>query len=358
MLKVVDLFCGCGGASLGFELAGCEVVAAVDIDSEACSTYARNIGHRPLQGDLTRLSYHGILAHHGLDGAEPEILAGCPPCQAFSSLRRTRTDPSAGEKDALLVAFVRLIREALPRVVVFENVPGILSLEKGKYLKYYLRRVEELGYATAYDIVNAADYGVPQFRKRVVAFSVLDVDREDLSFPAPTHARPDASPSNGTKPWVTVRDAISDLPPLEQGQVDPTVPNHSARSHGEKVLRMIEETPKDGGSRRDIPRKLWLPCHKRLNGRGAESVYGRLSWDQPSTTMTTRCATPSSGRFLHPDQDRGISPREAARLQTFPDAFVFPQVVRTSERQIGNAVPPSLFHVLVDGFFRDNRSVA
>ena len=357
-VRVVDLFCGCGGASLGFELAGCEVVGAVDIDGEACSTYARNLGRRPLQADLTRLSYHGILAQHGLTGVEPEMLAGCPPCQAFSSLRRTRTKEFDGKRDALLLAFVRLVREGLPRIVIFENVPGIVSLEGGKYLKYYLQKVEELGYGTACGVVNAADYGIPQFRKRVVAFSVLDVDTEDLTFPTPTHTRPDASPSNGMKPWVTVRDAISDLPPLEQGQVDSTVPNHTARSHGKKVLRMIEATPKDGGSRKDISRKLWLPCHKRLNGRGAESVYGRLSWDRPSSTMTTRCTTPSSGRFLHPDQDRGITPREGARLQTFPDTFIFPRVARTSERLIGNAVPPLLFKVLIEGFFRENGSVA
>lgn len=353
---VIDLFCGAGGASLGLELAGFEVLGAVDNDADMCEVYASNLGLEPLCGDLTELSYDDVLEHFDVSRSEVDVVVGCPPCQNFSSLRRTRPWPEGVPKDELLHTFINRIEEGLPKVVVFENVPGIQESDRN-YLDYFLSKMGELGYGTVSKLVNAADYGVPQLRKRVFAFCVHDVDSEELSMPEPTHAPPETAENNGKERWVTVRDAIGDLPSLERGEAHPEIPNHEAKRHREKTMRMIRNIPLDGGSRRDLPRDLWLPCHKKLEGGGAENVYGRMRWDEPSTTMTTRCTTPSCGRFLHPEQHRGITPREAARIQTFPDWFEFPDYFSAAERAIGNAVPPQLFKVLVEGFFKEHRDI-
>jgi len=355
----VDLFCGVGGASLGLQLAGFQVLGAVDIDNLATEVYSRNLGLEPLRGDLRKLSYRDVLEHFGLSKDDVTLLVGCPPCQAFSTLRRTRPWRGNEPRDELLLAFLKHIEEGRPNVVVFENVPGIVSLDEGAYLKLYLEEMRKMGYGTVFKVVRAADYGVPQFRRRVFAFSVLGAKSDDLVVPNPTHSDPSRVDENGKLPWKTVRDAISDLPPLEPGEEDPSIPNHRARKHGEKVLRIIRSLPKNGGSRKDLPEDLWLPCHvKLINKGGAESVYGRMWWDKPAPTMTTRCTTPSSGRFVHPEQDRAITPREAARLQTFPDWFTFPREFASAERLIGNAVPPDLLRVLVDGFFKENGWIA
>jgi len=221
---VVDVFCGVGGASLGFKLAGFRVLGAVDIDPVACKTYACNLALEPLCGDLRQLSYREILEHFDLSREDVTVLVGCPPCQTFSSLRRTRPWRGDLPKDELLVTFLRLICEGLPGVVVFENVHGIATSDGGRYLKYYLEEMRNLGYSTVLSDVNAADHGVPQFRKRVVAFSVLGVEANELVIPEATHAAPAKAQESGKLPWTTVREAISDLPPLEPGEEHPSVP--------------------------------------------------------------------------------------------------------------------------------------
>jgi len=172
------------------------------------------------------------------------------------------------------------------------------------------------------------------------------------SFLPETHSSPKETKGD-LEPWITVRDAIENLPLLNPGESCPSIPNHVARNHSPKVLKLIKNIPRDGGSRKSLPPDLWLPCHLNLikeRGGGAESVYGRMSWDKPDPTITCRCTTPSSGRFLHPNQDRAITPREAASLQTFPDDFEFPKIFTQAERLIGNAVPPTLTPILVKSF--------
>ena len=282
------MFCGCGGASLGFRLAGCEVVGASDVDGEACETYRRNLGLTPLRTDLRRATSAQLLEAFGLGRGDVDVVVGCPPCQPYSSLHNTRGN---GSHDGLgtLGAFARLVDEIRPLAVVLENVPGLASRP---LFSAYLRKMSRLGYVSRYSVLNAVDYGVPQNRRRLVCVSIRTVK-----------ASLDWSADAGRVPEVrTVRDAIGDLPPLRAGEAHPEVPNHRARSHCERVMRLIRAVPKDGGSRRDLPKDLWLRCHLELerDGGGAENVYGRIRWDEPAPTMTTRCTTPSSGRFLHP----------------------------------------------------------
>jgi len=352
-MNAVDLFCGCGGASLGLKMAGHRVVAAIDIDPIACKVYSENLGLIPICQDLRFFSGQKILEFYGLKKDDIDLVIGCPPCQGFSSLRRTRYPTGEDSRKNLVNVFLKRVKEIQPRAVVFENVLGIVRKDDRRYFRRFLSRMKKMGYVTTWDIINAADYGVPQFRKRVIALSV----KEEYSMgkspasPPKTHANPDKI-TDGQEPWKTVRDGIGDLPPLGLGGRS-SVPNHVARCHSQKVLEIIRNVPKNGGSRRSLPSELWLPCHLELaekKGRGAESVYGRMCWEKPSPTITCRCTTPSSGRFIHPDQDRAITPREAARLQAFRDKVMFPQEFASAERLIGNAVPPPLIGVVCQSF--------
>jgi DNA (cytosine-5)-methyltransferase 1 len=347
--SVIDLFCGCGGGSLGLKLADCDIVGAVDIDPIACKLYSENLSLEPLCGDLRNLGGTEILKHYGLRKGDIDIIIGCPPCQSFSSLRRTRGLPK--ENGTLLVSFIKRIQEIRPRLVVFENVPGITTLGEGKYLRLYLKQMDKMGYSSVWGILDAADYGVPQHRKRVLVFSVNGENGgQGLIMPQPLYFNPRKAAEIGKPPWITVREAIHSLPPLKPGESDPTIPNHKARRHSPRVLEIIRNVPKDGGSRKSLPRHLWLECHRELDNGGAESVYGRMWWDRPSPTITSRCTCPSSGRFIHPEQDRAITPREAARLQSFPDSFIFPSEIGLAEKYIGNAVPPIFISNLFQSF--------
>jgi len=341
LFTAVDLFCGAGGASLGLRLAGFKVVAAVDIDPIACETYAKNLGFKPICGDLNNITGSDILESCGLGKGDVDLVAGCPPCQGFSSLRRTRYPKGNDKRNNLIDVFLKRIEEIDPKGVIFENVPGIATKLGRKFLETYLNEMKKMGYVTTWAVLNAADYGVPQYRKRVVALGAKGLEKAP-NFPATTHTHRQEVVNGDLKPWRTVRDTISDLPRLAPGESSPHIPNHIAHTHLPRTLKIISMIPKNGGSRRSLPREYWLPCHLKLcdgRGWGAENIYGRMCWDKPAPTMTCRCTTPSSGRFLHPQQDRAITPREAARFQTFPDSFNFPNKNMYAERQIGNAIP-------------------
>lgn len=344
-MNVIDLFCGCGGASRGLQMAGYKVVGAVDNNPIACETYHKNIGVKPICTDLQFFTGKQILERYDLEKDDVDLVVGCPPCQGFSSLRRTRYSEGTDSRKSLVSVFLKRIREIQPRAVIFENVSGIANKEgKQYYLKRFINKMEDLGYRSNWDLINAADYGIPQFRKRVFVFFAKT--NRSIDLPERTHSNPEKCTTN--KEWITVKDSISTLPVLLTGERDPVIPNHVARTHTDKIMNLIKKIPKNGGSRRSLPIDLWLPCHRKLKdrrSRGAESIYGRMSWQKPAPTITCRCTTPSSGRFLHPDQDRAITPREAARLQTFPDTFIFPDEFQASERMIGNAVPVELMKV-------------
>lgn len=357
--RVVDLFCGAGGASIGFENAGFDVVAAVDNDSDAVEAYQENLGLRPLEADLRKTSYDEILDHFDLDRDDVDVLAGCPPCQSFSSLRDTTPWPEDKERDELLHTYLDIVRDACAPLLVFENVPGILNKDGGDHVDLLLEVLRDIGYGVAWDVVRAERYGVPQRRRRIIAFGVLGADDEHLDFPEPTHASPEKARENGKVAWTTVGDAIGDLPALKAGESDDAHQRHEARNHLSDTVDFIASIPEDGGSYRDLPKNEWLDCHRRLDDEGktgAGSIYGRMSWDEPAPTLTTRCTSPSTGRFVHPEQHRGITPREAARLQTFPFDYELPEETSVAERLIGNAVPPVLIQHLVPGFLGIERN--
>ena len=339
---LLDLFCGCGSASLGFKLAGCRIVGGVDIDARACETFEHNLKIKTIVGDLRILRGPQILDEFGLKRGDVDIVVGCPPCQGFSSLRRTTKHDEVDDRDNLIMIFAERVAEIQPRIVVFENVSGIARGRGSVFLEKFFRKMKKLGYKAVSGVVNAADYGVPQIRKRLIALFIEEDDRsaDELSLPKQTHASPKLAESMGLPLWLTVKDAIGDLPPLESGEAAKYPPNHIACKHSQKVLEIIRNIPKDGGSRSSLPTELWLPCHKDLDG--AENVYGRMSWSKPGPTITSRCTTPSCGRFIHPEQDRAITLREAARLQSFPDYFVFEGTLATTTRYIGNAKPSDL----------------
>ena len=349
-MNAIDLFCGCGGASLGLKDAGYTVVGAVDNDPIACETYFKNLGLEPICQNLRLFSGQQILDNYDLKKGDIDLVVGCPPCQGFSSLRRTRYSDTTDARKSLVTVFMKRIEEIRPKAVVFENVKGIASKQGLQYyLKRFLRKMEKMGYSTNWKLINASDYGVAQHRKRVFVLAVAGSSKP--TFLPETHSSPEKSSTS--KIWKTVRDEIESLPPLGPGEICDSVLNHRARTHSENVLEIIQHIPKDGGSRRSLPKRLWLPCHKRLydkKGRGAESIYGRMTWDKPAPTITCRCTTPSSGRFLHPEQDRAITPREAARIQSFPDDFEFPTQFSASEKLIGNAVPAELLKSQLGSF--------
>lgn len=344
-MNAIDLFCGCGGASLGLVMAGYDVVGAVDNDLASCETYHKNLGLRPIRADLRIFNGQQILSHYGLKKNDIDVVVGCPPCQGFSSLRRTRYSEGVDPRKSLVTAFLKRIREIEPRAVIFENVSGIATKEGQRYyLSRFIHSMEKAGYKSSWELINAADYGIAQFRRRV--FACFAKTESSLAMPEKTHSDPEKC----TTPeiWKTVENKIGDMPQLSSGERCSSIPNHAARTHSLRVLEIIRNIPKDGGSRRSLPENLWLQCHLKLRAsksRGAESIYGRMTWKKPAPTITCRCTTPSCGRFLHPEQDRAITPREAARLQSFPDSFVFPKEFESAERLIGNAVPAELMRI-------------
>jgi DNA (cytosine-5)-methyltransferase 1 len=342
---LIDLFCGIGSASLGFEKAGFEIAGALDIDLGACENYTLNLGVKAINEDIRNMPGRRILELIGIERGEVDLLVGCPPCQGFSSLGKTRRTRPRHLENGLVEIFAKRIVEILPKIVVFENVPGILYRNHRRYTQFLITELSKAGYSYVTDVLESAFYGVPQFRKRVVVIAARDDFADGLRIPPQTHFPP-AEAQGEQERWLTVRDAIGDLPPLRAGESHPTIPGHVAPNHFKKTLEIIRNIPKDGGSRSDLPKHLWLQCHHKLTEGGAENVYGRMGWDVPSPTITTRCTNPSSGRFIHPEQDRAITPREAARLQTIPDHFEIHGWKRNTEIWIGNAMPTRLAEVL------------
>lgn len=336
-LGVVDLFSGCGGSALGFQQAGFPIKVAVDIDKNASESFKVNFPKcEVIASDISYLSGKDLMDAGGFSSGDEVILIACPPCQGFSSARRNSerlTDP----RNKLIYEFLRIVEEMKPLAFVLENVPGLARGIGKPLFVQILHRLNELGYQTVYDVVNTADYGVPQRRKRLVLMGTNNPDLR-IAFPAKTNLDPQKA--GELPPWNTVREAISDLPPLEAGEKSKKDPMHVSASLAEINLTRLQHTPSDGGDRTSWPDELILDCHRNTNGH--KDVYGRMRWDYPSPTMTGGCGMISKGRFGHPEQHRAISLREAARLQTFPDSFKFVGNFGEIAKQIGNAVPPLL----------------
>ncbi|MGI0060824.1 MAG: DNA cytosine methyltransferase [Nitrosotalea sp.] len=332
--RIIDIFSGMGLASLGFKKAGFQIAAALEIDPLRCRIYEKNIGLKPIQSDVMKINGKQLLSKANLRKGSKFCMIGCPPCQSFSKLSDTRgIDALEDPRSKYVNKFAKIVKETKPTAVIFENVPWMIEGPGRIFFERYVKSLKKSGYETFSGTVNAANFGVPQNRLRVVAISI----KKKL---VTKKVKEEISKFYGTerKNPKTVRDAIGNLKPLRTGQGDKNDFLHLARTHTPKVLEMIKHIPKDGGSRRQLPRRLWLDCHKKIK-HGADSVYGRMSWDKPSTTITGRCTTPACGRFLHPTQNRGITVREAARLQTIPKYFEMEGSRQDLEEMIGDAVP-------------------
>lgn len=344
LYTAIDLFCGAGGTSLGLQKQGFQIRAAVDIDKDAIATYQKNIGIQPIRADIRKLTVEELLKAANLSKGQLTILAGCPPCQGFSQMRRHAVKD---KRNHLVVDFTRFVEGLKPEFVVFENVTGILHPNNKKYFQCLTETLTKLGYKYIYQVLNAADYGVPQIRRRLVLLATRNSESYSaLRMPEKMYGSPSLIQSNRIlNPWRGVREAIRDLPPIRAGSANTLYSHHDAPVHTAKVMTLIKHVPKNGGSRVDLPRSLWLKCHKKHGGH--KDVYGRMRWDKPSPCITSGCTSASKGRYLHPTQNRTITLREAARLQTFPDKFQFEGNRSSIARQVGNAVPVVLMESII-----------
>ncbi|MEV7865281.1 DNA cytosine methyltransferase [Streptomyces sp. NPDC088124] len=326
----IDLFAGAGGATQGLVGAGFSVLGAVENDSDAAATHAKNHpGSHLWEADIRSLQASAMRRQLGLAPGELTLLKTCPPCQGFSSLASGKglTDH---ERNDLVLHTVRFVRALMPQSVLLENVPG---LGKDTRLQSVRDSLRSLGYVSMVYRFEASDFAVPQRRRRLIMLAVRGKRRilpQDI-----TEVIPDLRGS------VSVRVAFSELEAAKR--VDDPLDRY--RKSSDKVRRRIESIP-IGGGRLDLPEEHQLDCHKKVGAKHATASYGRIKWDSPASTMTTRCTTPACGTFVHPEQHRGITLREAATLQTFPTDYDFQGDYGSIERQIGNAVPVRMATVL------------
>lgn len=338
----MDLFAGGGGLTLGLKDAGFRVVGAVEIDDLASETYEKNHSEVKLwKRDIRSLTGDEVRQTLRLRKGQLDLLAGCPPCQGFSSLTTMNGSKIVDDpRNSLVWEFVRFVEELQPKAIMLENVPGLAKEADFKAVRCEL---EELGYTVDVQIRNSAKFGVPQRRRRLI---LLGGRYGQVPFPEEEEGPP-----------ITVRDKIWGLP--EPGMSgDPLHDIKEERSP--RVRRIMELIPMDGGSRSDLPDDMVLPCHRR--GTGFKDVYGRMAWDAVAPTITSGCINPSKGRFLHPSQPRAITLREAALLQGFPAHYwvSLRKGKYAAAVVIGNALPPEFIRrhaVSVDAYLR-RRSAA
>ncbi len=352
----IDLFAGCGGLTSGLRAAGFDVLAAIENDPDAAATYRANHPKVKLyEMDVHLISPARLLRSLKLSkGQTLDLIAGCPPCQGF-----TRLTESSGRRDrrnGLVRQFLRFVRAIRPKVCMLENVPGLPTTRKGRrYFNELRRGLESAGYRVSYDIVELADYGVPQFRKRLVLLAARD---EVLPIPAATHHDPARPGKSGQHPWRTVRDAIGRLPkpPLRSavraGDATPRYEWHYSRDVAPVVRRRLEHALNNGRCRSSLPPSLRLACHERRPD-GYHDVYGVIDWKKPSPTITSGCTNASKGRFGHPREPRPLTATEAAVLQTFPLAYKFKgSGLESVAAQIGNALPRRFARVVARAIIR------
>lgn len=321
----VDFFCGGGGMTRGLLNAGINVQFGLDSNPACQDTFEHNNEIPYLCRDILEVTAEELTREFPvLLENDDLLLVGCAPCQPFSKQRQGRGEHAATN---LLDEFGRFVRALAPTCVLVENVPGIQNRGHEVFGRF-LNLLNEMHYHVVFGVVNAKDYGVPQNRRRLVLIAAQDFIPDE----------PEATHGEGLLPYVTVRDAINGYPAIEAGGSSDLFYNHRASALSELNLRRIIATPHDGGGRLDWPPELILACHN--NGHnGHTDVYGRMSWDDVSPTLTSKCFSLSNGRFGHPEQNRAISLREAAALQSFDDNYQFFGSLQEIGRQIGNAVP-------------------
>jgi DNA (cytosine-5)-methyltransferase 1 len=335
-VRVIDLFSGVGALTHGFVREGFRVVAGMDTDESCRYAFETNNRSTFILRDVSEITPDEL---NGLYGNKAvRILIGCAPCQPFSTLNSKRAlNKARDEKWSLLDSFLRLTKGVLPEIVSMENVPQLANQLKFPIFGRFVKTLKKIGYHVSYCVVDASEYGVPQRRRRLV---LLASRLGPISLLPPTRRRP-----------ATVRDAIGGLSVIRDGQTSKSDPLHRASRLSGTNRKRIAATPRDGGSAKHWNQRLLPKCFRKKRGRSYKaSVYGRMRWNEPGPTVTTHCITLGTGRFGHPTQRRAMSLREAARLQTFPDAYVFqaPGKIKVTNmaRHIGNAVPVRLARVI------------
>lgn len=331
-IKVVDLFCGVGGLTNGLQQAGLKVVAGFDFDESCKFAYESNNKSKFFHKDICSLSSVEVSKH--FQKASIKVLVGCAPCQPFSSYNYKNKNAEEN-KWQLLYEFARIIKETVPDIVSMENVPQLMNFKKAPVLQDFIKNLEILGYKVSYKIVFAPDYGVPQGRRRLI---LLASKLGEIKLIEPMYKKEE---------YLTVKSAIGSLPVLNHGESDENDYVHRSPKLSDLNLTRIRASKPGGSWKQDWNEELKLNCHKSESGKSYGSVYGRMSWNNIAPTMTTFCTGIGNGRFGHPEQDRAISLREAAILQSFPKDYVFApsreqlkaSIVAT---HIGNAVPPLL----------------
>jgi DNA (cytosine-5)-methyltransferase 1 len=327
--SVIDVFCGVGGLTHGFVKEGFRVVAGFDSDESCRYAYEKNNATRFIRKDVAKLTGKEVTALYAKGGVR--ILVGCAPCAPFSKYTQGRP----GDKWKLLREFRRVILETKPDVISMENVP---ELAKHDAFGRFVSALKDAGYDVSYSVVFCPDYGVPQSRRRLV---LLASRLGEIRLIRTTHRK---------SRYRTVRHQIGRMPALNAGEVHSRDRLHSCRSLTPINLKRLKATPAGGGWA-DWSADLRLKCHKKSSGKTYRSIYGRMLWDDPAPTLTTHCTGIGNGRFGHPEQNRAISLREAAMLQTFPRWYKFvkprePLLNKVVSRQIGNAVPVRLGRII------------
>jgi DNA (cytosine-5)-methyltransferase 1 len=318
--RAIDIFSGCGGMTEGMRQAGFAVKAAVEIDADAVASYKMNHPQTLVfHEDIRDVTCHII--NNNIGNRVLHLLAGCPPCQGFSAVRKLNKRRSVRDaRNKLILEYIRLVKELRPLTIMMENVPGLMDYYLFKIL---IHEIESIGYNINYKVVKIQNYGVPQRRKRLVLVGSL---LGDLAVAPETEQK------------TTVKDAIGHLDSIDstKDRLHKVVAHHS-----ERIKNLIALIPINGGSRNNLPDEYILECHRKKS-IGFKDIYGRLKWDDFANTITGGCLNPSKGRFLHPEENRVITPREAALLQSFPQSYQFPDTLtKTSLASlIGNALPP------------------
>jgi len=335
-ISAVDLFCGIGGLSYGFKQAGIDIKAGIDFDNRCKYAFETNCNASFIHKDIIDVTKEDIEKFY--DDNNIRILVGCAPCQPFSTYT-LKGDKKKDQRWQLLYEFTRLIKEVQPDIVSMENVPNLLNFKKEPVFKNFVKELEQDGYFVWYKVIYSPDYGIPQKRRRLV---LLASKKGQIKLIEPTHNKEN---------YRTVRDAIGHLEKIKSGESSSKDFIHRASKLSDKNLKRIRQSKQGGSWKKDWDEDLKLECHKSDSGKSYGSVYGRMSWDEPSPTMTTFCTGIGNGRFGHPEQDRAISLREAGILQTFPISYKFSPNKETLKftqvsKQIGNAVPPRLGEVI------------
>ena len=331
-IQILDFFCGAGGTSLGFAainsvLPVFNFLGGCDINKYSAETYAHNFDTPIINRDIRELAENEecldeLLESLGYDADKPIILIGCAPCQGFTSHRKKHWNEDDDTRNNLVNVFAKIVNHIQPDAFVMENVPEFLSKRYWKYFSAAKRQYENDGYIVKDNIYNAASFGVPQERFRSIVIGMKKNFLLPEGFLEPAE-------------YKTVRDAIGNLNPVRAGVADPSDPMHKSASHKQSTIDVLRQVPHDGGNR---PAGVGPACLDRT--KGFSDTYGRLFWDRPSITITHYARNPASGRYTHPEQDRGLTAREAALLQSFPKGFEFLGKSDDVYRQIGEAVPP------------------